>query len=183
MSALKAKRAIFLDRDGTLNLDTGYVHSREAWVWLPGVQKALWRLARAGFLLIVVSNQSGLARKFFSENDLQKLEAWVDCELAKSGVVITAWYHCPHLPEITGPCSCRKPACGMLLTAAKEHGLDLAASWMLGDKLSDVQAGLAAGCHSIKLGHNHEDHAAQTLGAVLAADLPAACEIILQLPD
>ncbi|MCR5813837.1 MAG: D-glycero-beta-D-manno-heptose 1,7-bisphosphate 7-phosphatase [Desulfovibrio sp.] len=182
MPAINTHRAVFLDRDGTLNLDTGYVHSIEAWVWLPGVQNALWRLSSEGFKLIVVSNQSGLARKYFSEEELHTLEAWVDKELAKFGVAISGWYYCPHLPEITGPCHCRKPASGLLEKAAKEHAIDLTHSWMLGDKLSDVQAGLACGCQTIKLGleNSQDNRQAQALGAVIAKDLPAAVSIILQ---
>lgn len=143
--------AVFLDRDGTLNADLGYVHRKEDWQWLPGVVETLRRLRAAGYCLVVVSNQSGIARGLFARKDLAALESWVNAQLAGRGAAIDAWYHCPHLPEITGPCPCRKPAPGLLLRAAADLGLDLARSWMVGDKMRDVQAGLAAGCRCVLL--------------------------------
>ncbi|MBO4300318.1 MAG: D-glycero-beta-D-manno-heptose 1,7-bisphosphate 7-phosphatase [Desulfovibrio sp.] len=150
------RRAVFLDRDGTLNEDLGYVHQKEDWHWLPGVVETLKRLHTAGYLLVVVSNQSGLAREMYTENDLHSLETWVCEDLVSHGTCIDAWYHCPHLPEITGPCTCRKPQPGLLLQAANDLHIDLANSWMVGDKVSDVQAGLAAGCHCLLLRHSEK---------------------------
>lgn len=86
-----ANGAFFLDRDGTLNVDSGYVHSMDAWQWIAGVPEALVRLSQCGLPLIVVSNQSGIARKLFTEDDLHALETWVDGQLARFGVLITAW--------------------------------------------------------------------------------------------
>lgn len=178
------RRAVFLDRDGTLNQDSGYVHRQEDWRWLPGVPAALARLKAAGFFLAVVSNQSGIARGLFGEAQLLALEGWVNARLALQGAAIDAWYHCPHLPEISGPCSCRKPAPGMLLRAAREWNLDLAGSWMVGDRLRDVRAGLAAGCRSIWLraGRSAQEEAALEPDgrAVVLPNLDAACAFILQ---
>ena len=112
------RRAIFLDRDGTLNKDTGYVHRKEDWHWLPGVVEALKRFHAVGYALVVVSNQSGLARGMYDLAALHELEAWINADLEAKGAAIDAWYYCPHLPEITGPCSCRKPAPGLILRAA-----------------------------------------------------------------
>lgn len=145
------RRAIFLDRDGTLNKDTGYVHRKEDWHWLPGVVEALKRFHAVGYALVVVSNQSGLARGMYDLAALHELEAWINADLEAKGAAIDAWYYCPHLPEITGPCSCRKPAPGLILRAAEEMGLDLARSWMVGDRVRDVEAGLAAGCRCVLL--------------------------------
>ena len=141
---MRLKRAVFLDRDGTLNQDAGYTHRISDWIWLPGALAGLKRLREAGWLLVVVSNQSGIGRGYYVWQDLRKLEAWLNDQLAGMGLDIAGWYYCPHLPE--AGCDCRKPAPGMLLKAAAELEIDLAASWMLGDKLSDIQAGLAAGC-------------------------------------
>ena len=172
--------AIFLDRDGTLNRDTGYVCRQEDWHWLPGVPEALRRLRAAGFLLVVVSNQSGLARGLFDMNALEALEAHANESLAAVHAGIDAWYYCPHLPDITEPCQCRKPQPGLLLRAAADLDIDLAASWMIGDRLRDVQAGLAAGCQAILL-HGpgtpptpEEEEAAPPPGVAVAAHLPAA---------
>lgn len=143
------RRAIFLDRDGTLNNDTGYVHRKEDWHWLPGVVETLRRFHAVGYLLVVVSNQSGIARGMFGEDDLHALEAWINEDLAASNAVIDAWYYCPHLPEVTGPCDCRKPEPGLLLRAAADLNIDLARSWMVGDRVRDMQAGsplAAAAC-------------------------------------
>lgn len=169
------KRAIFLDRDGTLNKDSGYVHRKEDWIWLPGVLQALRRFRAAGYLLVVVSNQSGLARGMFTQKDLAALEAWVTTQMEEKNVGIDAWYYCPHLPEITGPCSCRKPEPGLLLQAARDLDIDLARSWMVGDSLRDVQAGLAAGCQCVLVGPAGQERA-QSLpaGVVTAVHLPAA---------
>ena len=178
------RRAVFLDRDGTLNLDTGYVHRVEDWRWLPGVPEALARFKAAGWLLVVASNQSGIARGMFGPAELHALERWVDARLAPLGAAPDAWYSCPHLPEITGPCDCRKPAPGLLLRAARDLAIDLAASWMVGDRLRDAQAGLAAGCRAVLLRTGWGEHEAAQARAALPQvpvlpDLPAACAHIL----
>lgn len=140
------RRAVFLDRDGTLNRDLGYVHRPEDWQWLPGVTDALAKLKKAGWLLIVVSNQSGVGRGYFDAAQLEKLEKWANADLAPKGAAIDKWYYCPHLPD--QGCSCRKPEPGLILKAVDEYDIDPAASWLLGDRLRDVQAGLAAGCRT-----------------------------------
>ncbi|MEG6503777.1 D-glycero-alpha-D-manno-heptose-1,7-bisphosphate 7-phosphatase, partial [Desulfovibrio sp. 1214_IL3152] len=129
------RRAIFLDRDGTLNRDTGYVHRKEDWQWLPGVPEALKRLRAVGYVLVVVSNQSGIARGMFDHDALKRLEEWINADLAAKNAAIDAWYYCPHLPEITGPCQCRKPEPGLILQAARDLHIDLADSWMIGDRV------------------------------------------------
>lgn len=178
------RRAIFLDRDGTLNVDTGYVHRAADWRWLPGVPHALARFRAAGWLLVVVSNQSGIARGIFGPAELHALERRLDEQLTPLGAAPDAWYHCPHLPEVTGPCDCRKPAPGMLLRAATEMNIDLAASWMIGDRLRDVRAGLAAGCRAVLLrsgwGEREEAAVRESLPQTpVLPDLPAACAYIL----
>lgn len=176
------RRAVFLDRDGTLNKDVGYVHRKEDWQWLPGVAEALKRLRAVGYVLVVVSNQSGIARGMYDREALRQLEEWVNVELAAKNAAIDAWYYCPHLPEITGPCECRKPEPGLLLQAARDLDIDLANSWMIGDRVRDVQAGLAAGCQSILLhpeGSDNSDDDDVPDGVAVVPHLPAATVRIL----
>ncbi len=180
------RRAVFLDRDGTLNRDDGYVHDAAHWHWLPGVIGAMARLKANGWLLVVVSNQSGIARGYFDPKALKRLEQWVDEELLPAGATPDAWYDCPHLPEITGPCECRKPKPGLLLQAAQDLGIDLAGSWMVGDRLRDVQAGLAAGCRTVLLSHRdcaralREAEEAEAAGVPVRPSLAEASALILR---
>lgn len=140
------RKAIFLDRDGTLNVDCGYAHRPEDWQWLPHALEALAMFRAAGWLLAVVSNQSGLGRGYFSREELKNLETFVNADLRRRGLAIDAWHYCPHRPD--EHCSCRKPSPEMILSAAEELDICLERSWMLGDRLKDVEAGIAAGCHA-----------------------------------
>jgi D-glycero-D-manno-heptose 1,7-bisphosphate phosphatase len=147
-------RAVFLDRDGVINVDHGYVHKVEDFRFVPGSDGAMRRLQAADWRLVVVTNQSGMARGLYSRADYERFTAHLQERLAASGVSVDAVLHCPHLPEASVAayrlqCDCRKPAPGMLLRAARDLRLDLAASVMVGDRLSDVMAGRAAG-----VGHN-----------------------------
>lgn len=147
---MRLNKAIFLDRDGVLNRDSGYLYKIEDWQWLPGALAGLRLFKEAGYSLIVASNQSGIGRGYYSKDQLDSLENWLNNELQSVGCPIDAWYYCPHLPE--AGCLCRKPLPGMLLKAAKDLNIDLPRSWMLGDKISDVEAGLAAGCRAGLIG-------------------------------
>lgn len=156
-----ARRAVFLDRDGVINTEVDYLHRVQDFAFVPGTPEALARLQAAGWALVVVTNQSGIARGYYTEADYQALTAHLRTELARHGVRLDAVLHCPHLPDATVAayrmdCDCRKPAPGMLLRAAAGLGLDLAASVIVGDKRSDVQAGRAAGlgrCVLVRSGH------------------------------
>ncbi|MCH1516589.1 MAG: D-glycero-beta-D-manno-heptose 1,7-bisphosphate 7-phosphatase [Alphaproteobacteria bacterium] len=138
-------KAIFLDRDGVINEDLGYVHHKSQFRFIKGVFEALASLQRLGFKLIVVTNQAGIARGYYSEEEFASLTTYMLSELNKQGVVIDKVMHCPHHPEFTGKCECRKPAPGMILAAAKDLKIDLQNSFMVGDKLSDIRAGLRSG--------------------------------------
>lgn len=154
-----SKRAIFLDKDGTLvenvdyNVDPGLIRFPD------GVLDSLGQLRNAGFELVVVTNQSGLARGMFSERELKHYLAELGSILKAEGTPLAGIYYCPHHPEARDSryrrfCSCRKPNPGMLARASRELGLDLSHSWMVGDLLDDVEAGHRAGCWSALVNHD-----------------------------
>jgi D-glycero-D-manno-heptose 1,7-bisphosphate phosphatase len=144
------RRAAFLDRDGVINLDHGYVYRVEDFEFVPGVLESAAELVRLGLLLVVVTNQAGIGRGMYSEEDFAKLTHWMRARFAERAGPIAAVYHCPHHPSLaTGAlrvaCDCRKPAPGMLLRAQRDLDIDLARSVFFGDKCDDMRAGLAAG--------------------------------------
>jgi histidinol-phosphate phosphatase family protein len=137
-------RFVFLDRDGTLVRDAGYPNQPEHYELLPGVGAALRRLRDTGYRLAIVTNQSGIGRGLFGEDDFERFQATLLADLARAGVAIERTYHCPHVPD--AGCGCRKPAPGMLWRAREELGADLAASWVVGDSVVDVGLAARAGC-------------------------------------
>jgi D-glycero-D-manno-heptose 1,7-bisphosphate phosphatase len=179
-------RAVFLDRDGTVNVEVQYLNKVEDFHFIPGVPEALKRLKEAGFLLVVVTNQSGIGRGIYDEAALQKVHEHMHAELGKLGVTVDACYFCPHHPkhalgDYLKECACRKPLPGMLHQAADDLDIDLASSFMIGDKLMDVQAGINAGCTSLMVltgyGAAQSDEAPE--GVRIFPDMPAAAEAIL----
>ncbi|HII3800907.1 TPA: D-glycero-beta-D-manno-heptose 1,7-bisphosphate 7-phosphatase [Pasteurella multocida] len=142
------KKAIFLDRDGTLNIDHGYVHEIDQFQFIDGSIEALQQLKAMGYLLVLVTNQSGIARGYFSEDQFLQLTEWMDWSLADRGVDLDGIYYCPHHTEGKGEycqdCDCRKPKPGMLLQAIKELNIDPNTSFMVGDKVEDMLAGKGA---------------------------------------
>ena len=154
-------RAVFLDKDGTLIPDIPYNVDPARITLYADVPAALRQLQRAGFKLIVVSNQAGVARGYFPETALADVEKRLRELLAEAGVVLNGFTYCPHHPAGTVPnyaidCDCRKPQPGLLLKAAQEHDIDLGASWMVGDILNDAEAGNRAGCRTILLDRGNE---------------------------
>lgn len=147
------KRAVFLDRDGTINVEKDYLIDPKEFEFIAGVPQALKRLQDAGFLLVIVTNQSGVARGYFDLDDVHRLHDHM-CQLLRDyGVTINRIEICPHHPnqgagEFRRECDCRKGRPGMLLRAATDLQIDLKRSFMVGDKLADVDAGLAAGCRT-----------------------------------
>jgi D-glycero-D-manno-heptose 1,7-bisphosphate phosphatase len=142
------RRAVFLDRDGTLNVDSpDYIKSWGEFAWLPGVKEALRELQDAGFALVVITNQGAISKGLTTRAAAEHLHARMTAELAEAGVHLDAVYYCPH--HDADACACRKPRPGLLLQAARELGLDLARSWMVGDRDRDVLAGAAAGCRAL----------------------------------
>ncbi len=137
------RRAFFIDRDGVVNVDHGYVAHAGDFEFMADVFPVLRSLSSKGYLLVVVTNQSGIGRGYYTEEDFRKLTDWMLQRLSAEGIELAAVYSCPHSPE--EECDCRKPEPGMFLQAERELGLDMSASWMVGDKESDMQAAEAAG--------------------------------------
>ena len=154
------RQAAFLDRDGVINVDRGYVHRRADFEFIDGVFDAAIKLRKKGYALFVITNQSGIGRGLYTEEQFLALDSWMREQFAQHGSVIEATYYCPHHPidaidQFRRACDCRKPAPGMLLRAAKEHALDLAQSVMLGDTIADLQAAKSAGLpRRVLLGKN-----------------------------
>jgi len=155
------RRAVFLDKDGTIIENVPYNVDPERIQLSPGAEEGLRQLHRAGYPLFVVSNQAGVARGYFPESALQGVEARLRELLAAFGVPLAGFTYCPHHPEgsvegLAVVCECRKPAPGMIVRTAAEHGIDLARSWMVGDILDDIQAGRRAGCRTILVDSGNE---------------------------
>lgn len=138
-------KALFLDRDGTVNVEKNYVFRKEDVEFIPGIFELTRAYQKEGFLIFIITNQSGIARGYYSEEDFEKLTYWMNEQFRKEGIKITAVYHCPHLPEITGECDCRKPKPGMIFKAIREFNIDPVKSVLIGDKKSDILAGENAG--------------------------------------
>lgn len=147
--------ALFLDRDGTLIEDVGYPRDPRQVRPLPGAAAALRRLARAGFALVIVSNQSGVGRGLFGRAEADAVHAEVVRRFAQLGVAFEGAFYCYHAPD--EGCACRKPAPGLLLRATAELGLDPGRSFMIGDKPIDIEAGVAAACRGVRLGAGAAD--------------------------
>ena len=176
--------AVFLDRDGTLIREKEYLADPAGVILLEGVPEALRRLREAGFALVVVTNQSGIARGLYSLADYHAVARRLDEVLDREGVLPDATYFCPHHPEITGPCNCRKPLTGMYLQAAEELRLDLAASFYVGDRIKDVLPAKELGGKGIlvRTGYGVEEEASLPGEARAANNLLEAVEQLLFLP-
>jgi len=140
---LPKTKAIFLDRDGVINIDKSYVCKIEDFEFVDGIFEVLHYFRKLGFLLIVVTNQSGIGRGYYTSEDFEKLTAWKLKALEKEGIFIDEVYHCPHDPD--SGCGCRKPSPNMLLKAKEKFNIDMQSSWMIGDKKSDIDVGYNAG--------------------------------------
>jgi D-glycero-D-manno-heptose 1,7-bisphosphate phosphatase len=170
---------VFLDRDGTLIEDAAYLRDPARVRLLPGAADAVARLNRAGLLAIVATNQSGIARGLLTTDEYLRTEQRVDEMLAEHGARLDAHYHCPHLPEIDGPCDCRKPGPLLYRQAADRFGIDLAGSWWVGDRLRDVEASRVFGGRGILLETGPAGPPPPNTGFPVAADLQAAVETVL----
>lgn len=179
------RRAVFLDRDGTINIEKEYLYQVKDFEFIPGAPGAIRLLNQAGILVIVVTNQSGVARGYYTEDDVHNLHRHIARELERSGAHVDDWLYCPHHPAGRGsyalPCNCRKPLPGMLQEAAVRHGIDLEKATMIGDKRADIEAGQAAGCRTIlvRTGYGAADEQYVGPETVVCNDLLSAVKSLL----
>lgn len=145
------RKALFLDRDGVINVDHGYVHTPEDTEWVPGIFELCAKARRAGYLLVVVTNQAGIARGYYSVDEFLVYTRWVHEQFALEGSPLAATYFCPHHADFTSDCWCRKPKPGMLLSAISFFEIDIGQSILVGDKQTDITAGVAAGLRECRL--------------------------------
>jgi D-glycero-D-manno-heptose 1,7-bisphosphate phosphatase len=177
------RAAVFLDRDGTIVDDPppGFLHRSDAVRLLPGAADAIRRLNEAGWLVVVVTNQSGIARGLYTEADYDAVQRRLGELLASAGARLDAAYYCPHHPDVTGPCACRKPGTRLFAEAERALGIALARSWFVGDRPSDVAPARALGGRGLLVltgqGARHRE-AAAVLGVPVVADLAAAVQRI-----
>ena len=186
------EKVIFLDRDGTLNEEVNYLHRKEDLVLLPGVPEALKAFKDQGYRLVVVTNQAGVARGYYTEDDVKELHRYMNELLEKAGAGIDAFYYCPHHPEqgypeenpaYKIPCECRKPKTGMIREAAERYNIDLAGSWMIGDTTMDIQTGINAGMRTalVLTGEAGNDKKYDVKPDLVCRNLLDAVEKILQM--
>lgn len=184
--ALTGRPAVFIDKDGTLVEDLPYNTNPARIALCARAGEALHALAQAGFALVVVSNQHGIARGWLSEHDLYRMRERIVTLLDAYDVRLDGFYWCPHWPwsckgHLAFACACRKPAPGLLLRSAAEHALDLSASWMVGDILDDIEAGRRAGCRTVLIDNGNETEwlcSAMRHPHRLATDLGDAARLI-----
>jgi len=183
------KRAVFLDRDGTLNVEKDYLYRTDEFEFVAGAEEAVRMFNRAGFFVVVVTNQSGVARGYYTEEDVENLHRHISRELEKCEARVDAWFYCPHHPDGRGsyslPCKCRKPLPGMLLDAARRFDIDLDDSIMIGDKVADISAGLAAGCRTVlvRTGYGAEEERMISDSTLVFDDLLSAARSLVCMND
>lgn len=183
--------AVFLDKDGTLVEDVPYNVDPEQIRFAAGVETGLRSLHAAGYQLIVISNQSGVARGYFEAAALVAVEEHLRQVMNSFGVPLAGFYYCPHYPtgsvaEYAIACSCRKPEPGLILQAAQDHAIDLARSWFIGDILNDVEAGRRAGCNTILIDNGNETEwllSPQRIPHAVVTDFTSAATVILSSPS
>ncbi len=139
------QKALFLDRDGVINVEKDYLYKIEDFEFIEGIIELCLFYQEQGYQIFVVTNQSGIARKYYNEEEFSILSTWMVAEFKKINVTIKKVYHCPHHPDISGECECRKPHAGMLKKAQEQFDIDLKNSIIIGDKERDIEAGLNAG--------------------------------------
>jgi D-glycero-D-manno-heptose 1,7-bisphosphate phosphatase len=175
--------AVFLDRDGTLIHDRHYLADPAGVELLPGAAQAVARLNRAGYFVVLVTNQSGIGRGYFGEAEYQAVHRRLVDLLAAEGARLDADYHCPLAPDDPDPEEMRKPGAGMFLRAAREHGLDLARSWLIGDRLRDVAPAALLGARSILVrSEQTEVEEAASRGIAILDNLANAVDLVVAAP-
>ncbi len=155
------KNAVFLDRDGTINVEKNYLYKVEDVEFIDGVLEALRKLSDAGFLLVIITNQSGIARGYYTEEDYETLNSWLLRTFDENGINIAASYFCPHLPDAAvekyrTTCTCRKPGTGLFEQAVKDFDIDLKKSFAIGDKIRDLAICEKSDCKGFLIGRNEK---------------------------
>ena len=174
---MSGRRAVFLDRDGTIIEDVGYLRDPLGVRLLPGAADAIRHLNQKGMLVLVVTNQSGIARGLLTQSQYEATEQRLEELLGSEDAKLDAQYFCPHLPDVNGPCECRKPGTLLYRQAAERFAIDLSSSWWVGDRLHDVLPAETLGGRGILVG-NSEDAGAETHRFLRARDLRSAIELI-----
>lgn len=151
-------KALFLDRDGVVNVEKNYLHKIEDFELMEGILDVCRAYQERGYLIIIVTNQSGISRGYYTEDDFALLSRWMEEHFKEFGITITRIYHCPHHESIDGVCECRKPSPGMFLEAQRDYNLDMAESVMIGDNERDIEAALRAGVGMNILLSSKADH-------------------------
>lgn len=189
------RRAVFIDRDGTISEEVGYVNHASRYRVFPFAAEAVRTLGEAGWLAILVTNQAGVARGYFKEELIGNVHSVLAQELERGGARLDAIYYCPHHPSVGEPpyrqdCNCRKPRPGLIRRAAEDFGLDLARCWMIGDRYSDTELARNAGVHSafVLSGYGrgeleHQSHGWQHRPDLIAEDLLEAVRAIVKGSD
>lgn len=174
-------RALFVDRDGTVIREREYLSDPADVELIPRAAEALVAFQSAGYGIVIVTNQSGIARGYYRVADYRAVEAEVERRLADAGVRVLGSYFCPHHPDVTGPCDCRKPATALFERAAQDHALDLARSVYVGDRLRDVEPGRVLGGTAIlvRTGYGAEEAARAPKKVLVFDDLAAAARSVL----
>jgi D-glycero-D-manno-heptose 1,7-bisphosphate phosphatase len=179
---VSGRRAVFLDRDGTIIEDAGFIGDPRKVRLLPGIAGAIRELNERGFQVLVVTNQSGIARGLLSLDDYRATERRLDELLSAENAAVDGHYFCPHLPELSGPCECRKPGTLLYRQAAERFGIDLTQSWWVGDRLRDVLPAITLGGKGILVltgAGKDEANAASAQGFVTTNDLDTAVQMIV----
>jgi D-glycero-D-manno-heptose 1,7-bisphosphate phosphatase len=143
------RKALFIDRDGVINVDKGHVYTREEFEFTEGIFDLCRGYSEEGYLIIVITNQAGIAKGIFTEADYKKLTEWMISRFQDNGILISKVCYCPHHPDFTGYCKCRKPEPGMILNAIEEFDLDITKCILIGDMETDLEAGRRAGIPEI----------------------------------
>lgn len=188
-----SSRAIFLDRDGTINMDKDYLYRISDFEFIPGCTDALRALMNADYRLIIISNQSGIARGYYTEADYLALDEWLKSTLRAQGIEITASYYCPHLPDAPVEryriaCTCRKPAIGLYEKAIREWDIDPSLSYAIGDRMRDLEICKSTGCRGFLLNTTEPEAVIDDVKKGIypdiryAADLSEAASVILASP-
>ena len=164
---INQNKAIFLDRDGVINKEVNYLSDPKNFEVIEGSIKALKILKQKKFLLIIITNQAGIARGLFSEETLKAIHHKMIKILEQDNIKLDDIFYCPHHPEFTGPCDCRKPKPGMILEAQSKHNIDLTKSYMVGDTLNDIQTGRSAGCRTVLVLTGYGKEEQKKIGAIV----------------